>query len=435
MKSARYCAADALIKLRKNGAYSNILLDAILKESGLSAVDKAFTARLFYGVSERELTLEYLVEVYSERKCKRLDTEVLVALEIGLYQLLYMPSVPESAAVNESVALVKQFKKSSAAGMVNAVLRKFIRSGKEITLPKDKYEAMSIKYSCPVWLVRKWIEEYGDDALSILEYSVSRPPVTIRVNTVKITAENLLRRLISSGYSCEYGRVRDSIVLNSAGSIEDMAEYREGLFHVQDISSQLCCHALGVRAGDTILDICAAPGGKSFTLAELSGDKGRILAFDLHENRVRLIHDGAERLGLSSVHASVGDGKEFNPDMPMADKILCDVPCSGLGVISRKPEIKKKSPGDLKNLPQIQYAILENAARYLKRGGDLIYSTCSLSREENDAVVDKFLSEHDEFEGVPFLEREPFGDYKATILPEHFGSDGFFISKIRRKDT
>ena len=210
--------------------------------------------------------------------------------------------------------------------------------------------------------------------------------------------------------------------------------FAQGMFHVQDLASQLCCLALDPQLGDTVLDLCAAPGGKSFTLAELMEDRGQLYAFDLHTNRVKLIAQGAQRLHLQCVHARTGDASLHNPELPQADRVLCDVPCSGLGVIRRKPEIKYKDPAAFTGLPPVQAKILENAAHYVKPGGYLVYSTCTLSRAENDGVVDGFLQQHPEFEGVSFLETlgEPFGNWKVTLHPGCFGSDGFFMAKLKR---
>ncbi len=232
---------------------------------------------------------------------------------------------------------------------------------------------------------------------------------------------------------CENTNIENCLIIKNAGDIEKISAYKEGLFHVQDISSQLCCLALGAKETDIVLDLCAAPGGKTFTIAELMGDKGEIRAFDLHEKRVNLIKVGAERLGITSIIANVGNAKVFDESLPLADKILCDVPCAGFGVTAKKPEIKNKTKEEVAELPRIQYEILENAVKYLKVGGEIIYSTCSLSKDENDDVVEKFLLEHQDFEGISFLEdKEYFGSYKLTVFPRYFNSDGFFIAKFKK---
>lgn len=423
------------MKMEAN-AYSNITLDHALSGSGLEAQDKKFASSLFYGVIERKITLDYMIGIYSAKPLEKISREILQALRIGMYQLKYMTSVPESAAVNESVALTKQIRMVSASGFVNAILRNFIRNGKDFTPPADFHKALSVEYSCPEWLVEKWIAEYGEENIHpLLENTVSRPPVYIRTNPLKISDEKLIDELNKEKITARPTRLEHCLVVENFGRIEDSDAFQRGLFHVQDFSSQLCCKALSPKEGEVLLDVCAAPGGKTYTLAQYMNDCGTALAFDLHEKRVSMIENGAQRLSLYSIKAACGDAKKFNPDLPAADKILCDVPCAGLGVIAKKPEIKYKNPAELKGLPNIQYDILENAAKYLKVGGELVYSTCSLSREENEEVIDKFLFLHDNYEGVPFLGElgEPFGGWKATILPAHFDSDGFFVAKIVRK--
>lgn len=351
---------------------------------------------------------------------------------MGIYQLLYMSSVPESAAVNESVKLTRQIKMQSAGGFVNAVLRNFIRDGKKISFPKDELERLSIEYSCPKWLIDKWNREYGKYALvNILESTIKEQnEFSLRVNTTLISAVDLLKLLIADGITAEQDALlKDCIHVSNAGSPEKWEAYKKGYFHVQDISSQLCCIAVNPQKDDTVLDLCAAPGGKTFTMAELMENQGHIYAFDLHKKRADLIQSGADRLKLTCISAKTGNAKEFNAEIPLVDKILCDVPCAGLGVIGKKPEIKYKDSKELEKLPEIQYAILENAAKYLKLGGELVYSTCSLSLEENDMVIDRFLSEHKNFEGCNVLDKDT---YKLTVFPDDYHGDGFFISKVRR---
>ena len=224
------------------------------------------------------------------------------------------------------------------------------------------------------------------------------------------------------------------LVLSNSGAIEKLESFKNGLFHVQDMSSQLCCMVLNPSETDIVLDLCAAPGGKSFTLAEIMNNNGSIYSCDLHEKRVNLIKNGAERLGITNINFLTNNAKEYNPELPLADKILCDVPCAGLGVISKKPEIKYKSENEISSLPKIQYEIIKTASKYLKIGGELVYSTCSLNKEENDDVIDAFLKENTDYAGVSFLEdiRKSSDGYKMTIFPDDFNSDGFFISKIRR---
>lgn len=435
-KTARQITLEMLVKMSSNNAYSNILLDDTLEKSGLSAQDRKFASALFYGVVERQLTLDIIIDKYSNKPSDKLSCEVRQILRMGFYQLLYMDSVPESAAVNESVLLAKKNKNPAVSGFVNAILRSFLRDDCKIPYTSSKIYNLSLEYSCPQWLITKWIKEYGEDkARVMLETSLGRAPLTVRVNTTKITADELLEKFREEDIIAEkVNMVDDCLEIKSGSGCQNSECYKNGLFHVQDISSQLCCKVLDAKEGETVLDICSAPGGKTFTIAELMNNKGKILAFDLHEKRAQLIWKGAKRLGLDIIKAGVNNGKEFNEKMPVADKILCDVPCSGFGVIRRKPEIKFKDETEFDRLPLVQYDILNTSSKYLKVGGELVYSTCTLSRMENDEVIEKFLENNPDFEKciIPEISGVVFNDYKATLTPDIINSDGFFISKIRR---
>ena len=436
MSNARLVVLKLLTKLDKNLSYSNILLDDCLSKSQLDYQDKKFASALFYGVLERRITLDAVIKSYSSRPADKLNIEVRNILRMGIYQLCYMDSVPDSAAVDESVKLAKKNKNPAVSGFVNGLLRAFIRDEKKLPKGKNKLEATSIEYSCPLWLVEKWNKEYGREVLeAMLKTSFGQPPTTVKANTLSYDLNDIIKSLNEDGFRSEKNSVvKDALNIFGSGSIENTQAYKNGLVHVQDMASQLCCKAVDPEAGDTVVDICSAPGGKTFTMAELMENKGRVLAFDLHENRVKLIRSGAERLGLSIVSAQTNNGKVFNENIPQADRVLCDVPCSGLGVIRRKPEIKYKNPEDFENLPKIQYEILETSSGYVKIGGVLVYSTCTVSKAENDEVVDKFLENHKEF--VPCALGKDFpchgDDSRITITPDKFNSDGFFIAKFTR---
>ena len=437
MADPRLTVVKMLMKMDSSEAYSNLLLDHVFSESDLSERDKAFAAALFYGVLERRLTLDYIIEKNSKIPFAKLDPAAVVILRTGLYQLLYMDSVPESAAVNESVKLCKKLKCFSAQGFVNGMLRSFIRGGKKISyLGLEPEKRLSVEYSCPQWLTEKLVREYGTDfAVRALKASVGMPPVYARVNKLKTTTEKLLAELSKHRIkAAAYPGLDNCIKLEKSGDIEKCAPFRQGLFHVQDISSQLCCLTLRPVVNETVLDVCAAPGGKSFTLAELMENNGRLYSMDLHDMRVGLIEDGAARLGIKMITAMQNDASKFNGELPQADRVLCDVPCSGLGVIRRKPEIKFKSAGDFEGLPEIQYQILETSARYVKPGGTLVYSTCTLSRAENDEVAGRFAAAHPEF--LPIVQPVPYagaaGEPMRTYCPDENGGDGFFTASFRR---
>lgn len=434
MADARSTVVKLLLKMESGSAYSNILLDSALDESGLSERDRAFAAALFYGVTERKMTLDFIIDQYCTMALK---PEVRAILRLGIYQILYMKSVPDSAAVNESVKLCKRMKQFGAAGLVNGMLRNFLRKEKYVDYSAlEPVERLAMEFSAPHWIARKFLEEYGEDnARKALAASVGAPPLYARVNTTKVTDEELADKLRREGVAAQiYPRLAGCVRIEKTGDIERLEAFKEGLFHIQDVSSQLCCHTLRPIVNETVLDICAAPGGKSFTLAELMGNNGRVISMDLYEQRVGLIQKGAERLGLKIVEGRVNNASRFNEALPQADRVLCDVPCSGLGVIRRKPEIKYKGESEFEELPRLQKAILDISSGYVKVGGTLVYSTCTLSRAENDEVAEEFVASHPDFS--PIVQPIPYTDaensYKRTFFPEEDGGDGFFTASFRR---
>ena len=430
MTDPRYLAVKLLDKTFSGGSYSNLQLDSGLKASDLDDRGKKLCSAVYYGVIERRLTLDHIIGGLSSRPIAKLDSIILNILRCGIYQIMYMDSVPDNAAVNESVALAKKFRKTSASGMVNAVLRNFIRSGKEIKLPKNSAEAMSVKYSAPAELVKSLTDDYGaEKAEEFLKNSLEKSVTYLRLNALLCNEKVFYEAL--GGIKAE--KLRECCYTVESGDLTATEAFRKGYFHVQGLASQFCCEALAPTEQDRVLDICAAPGGKTFTMAELMNGKGEIYAFDLHEKRAELIRRGAERLGLTNIKAAAGDATVFDPDLPKFTKILCDVPCSGLGVIGSKPEIKYKNISDFAGLPDIQYKIVCNALNYLEEGGTLVYSTCTVRKAENEEVCERLLREHPELEAVelPEMLGENFGTM-ATLMPPKFGS-GFFIAKFRKK--
>ena len=436
MENSRAFTVKLLSKLEKNSSYSNILLSDALEKSRLDEREKKFASALFYGVLERRITLDEIILSLLKNPKNKLNEDIRNILRTALYQLIYMDSVPDSAAVDEAVKLAKKSRNPSAPGFVNGLLREFIRRDKKLPVKKNHLEQLAVDYSAPLWLVKKWNEEYGEKICKImLESSLGAAPVVVKANTLRLSLNEIISVLAGDDCKCEIvdsTLAKDALIVKG-GALEKTNAYKAGLVHAQDLSCQLCCKALDVKPGDTVLDLCAAPGGKTFTIAELMENKGRVLAFDLHENRVRLISEGAKRLGLSCVETDTGDAKKFNSGLPLADRVLCDVPCSGLGVIRRKPEIKYKNPEDFERLPEIQLEILKNASKYVKPMGRLVYSTCTLSKAENEEIVEKFLEENSGFELVslpyPLESKEKY----VTITPDKFGSDGFFIAGFVRK--
>ncbi len=417
-----------LLRLEEDGGYSNILLDNELQKHDLDFRQRAFATALFYGVIERRITLDYYISKLSKTKIQKLSKAILNILRMGIYQIEFMDSVPDSAAVNESVILARKNQNPRLSGFVNGVLRSFIREKDSINLPSDMPDRLSVLYSCPKPLISKLCSEYGDEAAEgFLKNSLDPAKVFIRTNTLKTDAKTLLSKLEAEGVKadrCDF----DENALIVSGSIFSSSAFSNGLFYVQDYSSQLAAKLLGAESGERILDLCSAPGGKAFTIALEMRGVGEIVACDLYKHKVSLIKDGAKRLGIDIINARVNDASVYNESLGQFDRVLCDVPCSGFGIIKRKPEIKYKPLEKTKDLPRIQRNILKNAALYLKPGGVLIYSTCTLSRAENEEVIEDFLKRNTDY--IPVNEFD--GGFTKTVMPEHFGSDAFFISKIRR---
>lgn len=437
MKNARQTAFEILSKIQKDSSYSNLTVDSALASSELSDADSAFISALVYGVLERSYTLDYQLTLNLKQPLKKLKPQVLTVLRLGVYQILFMDKVPDSAAVNESVKLVKSNGCSFAASLVNAVLRNVSRNG--LSLPDESDEAAyySVKFSFPEELVRFWIKHYGlQNAVGIMSSCVGRPPLTVRVNTLKTQKEKLADILRAENIDVACSDIDNSLSLGKCGSIEKLDAFADGLFHVQDNASQLCAAALAPESGDTVIDLCAAPGGKSFTLAQMMNNTGKIIACDIHNHRLELIRQGAARLGVTNIECRCNDASEYSAQLPLADKVLCDVPCSGLGIVRRKPEIRNKPLDELKSLPPLQLQILETASRYVKNGGRLVYSTCALNPNENEKVCRSFLASHTDFKvkTPDFLPDSTFiRDGFVTLMPHINDTDGFFIAVFERK--
>ena len=411
MKNARLSAFDMLYDIIYGGAYSNIVL-----EKGLKAVeskDKGFVSRLVYGVIERRLSLDYAINKFLNGKTK---PKVKILLYIGAYQVLYMDKIPDAAAVYETVSLCDNIGLSYYKKLINAVLHRIIDYKTEF----DSIDDLSIKYSCPQHLINMWTKMYGEEnVLDILESINNRPPVFAIPNSKYVDAEELYYELFSAGIDCEI--FNDVVKINSSFDLSGLKAFNDGLFYIEDYSSYSCAKALGAKSDDVVLDLCSAPGGKAFTIAQ-SG--ATVYAYDIYEHRVELIKKSAQRLGLNNIITGINDALIYNANIPFADRIICDVPCSGFGIIRRKPEIRYKNLDDIKELPQIQYNILFTSSRYLKSGGVIIYSTCTLNKKENEQVVDRFLNDNTDFSLVE----------SKTVFPTKNGGDGFFYSILKKKN-
>lgn len=438
--NVRRVAVSALSRWERDGKYINLEVDATLDRTDLTGPDRALAAAIIYGVSERKLTLDYEIERLSERKIRDFDEVTLAALRAGLYQIFYMDRVPNHAAVNETVDAVPK----KSRGLVNAVLRRAIREGGEPKIPSikegkedSKVRHYELLYSVPAWIISSWMKDYGEeDAVGLLKSANSQPKVTLRVNTVKITRDELAARFLKDGIETKNIPFADDMLELSGGvKITELYGFDEGYFFVQDPASRLCSMALGAMPGETVADVCAAPGGKSFSIAVDMKNEGKLYSYDLHENKVRLIRRGAERLGINIIDAKANDGtKPEEALFGKCDRVLCDVPCSGLGVIAKKPDIRYKEEKDVSRLPEVGYAILSASTKLLKAGGVLVYSTCTTRCAENEDVRERFLSEHPDF--IPYFpENFPIKAEGAqiTLMPHKHGTDGFYIAGFKKK--
>ncbi len=426
----RLLCVRTLIRAAETKSYGNLALNSALQKVHADPRDAALCTAVFQGVTERRITLDACIAAHSKRKPEQLDLPVLYVLRCGIYELLYLHT-PESAVVNLWTEATKKLKKTSASGMVNAVLRGFLRGGKQIPMPEDAKAAMSVQSSVPQPLIDALIQDYDADTVrAFLEDALEVPPIYVRRNPLAGSENAFLQQIAAAPVS----GIPHAFVLERGA--HSAAKQAGNIMHVQDLASQLCCLALDPQPGETILDVCAAPGGKTFTAAELMQDQGHVYAYDLHENRVSLIRKGAAALGLQSVTAQTGDAR--TTDKPAADRVLCDVPCSGYGVIRRKPEIRYKDLAETEALPEIQFQILEAAAKAVKPGGVLVYSTCTVLKRENEAVVRRFLDAHPAFvpekpwQDLPAL--AGYGQEMTTLFPAMLGSDGFFLAKLRKSD-
>ncbi len=425
----RALTLDLLIKAQKSEQYSNIALDKALEASLLSPADKRLAAMLFYGVTERKITLDYRISQLSSRPVEQIDNHTLNALRIGLYQLMFTDKIPAHAAINETVSLCPR----KTSGFVNGILRAHTRTP-QMSFPdenSDTVKYLSVKYSVGEPLCRRFLDIFGKDKTESLLKSIGcPPPTTLRVNTLKCDRNSLAEKIDGATPTelSPHG-------LRVKGAVRELFGFDTGLFFVQDEASQICVEALDAKEGMTMLDICACPGSKSFGAAINMKNTGDVHCFDLHAKKLSLIVSGAERLGLNNISVKEQDGRcQLDEFIGKADRVLCDVPCSGFGVLSKKPELRYKDPAVSDGLPDIQLAILSNACNYVKSGGILVYSTCTVFPEENEKNVERFLSAHTDFSLTPFS----VGQLDAkkgyvTLLPDEYPTDGFFIAKMTRK--
>ena len=434
--NARECALSVLVACRRSGAWADAALKAQLSKCALSAPDAALCSRIVYGVMQNELLLNWYLGAYCTQKLDHLQPPLADILRIGAYQILFLDKVPDHAAVSESVELCRTNGRAAASGLVNAVLRKVVQNkGSLPALPQDTLSRLSIAYSHPQWLVERLLTLLGaEETAQFLRIDNEAAPMTAQVNPLKTNADALVRELSGEGIAAvPHEWVPDCLELSGTGDLTTLAAFYQGRFTVQDAAAKLVTCAAGFQKGQRVLDVCAAPGGKSFAAAFVMENEGHILSCDLHENKLKRIREGAQRLGITCIETACADGRVFRSEWSgQFDVVICDVPCSGLGIIRKKPDIRYKSPDEFTALPEIQRAILSNSARYVKAGGVLVYSTCTILPDENEQVTDAFLLAHPSFAYEDFT--LPNGDTAGhfTLWPQRSGTDGFYLSRMRR---
>lgn len=444
MMNERKIVIEILYDIFRDNAYTNLALNkAFKKHLSLSQEQKNLVSELVCGVTERKITLDYIISSFSSIKINKISLNVLNVLRSGVYQLLFLDRIPASAAVNESVKLAKTYGGQRSTGFVNAVLRNIERNKGNLAFPKDKIEFLSVYYSYPQKLTNLLVNKFGYEFCEDLFESFNkRFPLTVRCNTLKTTPEKLVDELSSCGAKADF-YVNDrfmnldyALEVSNIKNLEKINPFTDGKFYVQDISTMLTTEALNPQKGDLVIDVCAAPGGKTTHIAEKMMNTGKILAFDIYEHRLELINENLKRLGITNCDTCIADSTVLNEKyINSADRVLVDAPCSGLGIIGKKPDIKyQRTPEDIEALAETGFTILSNASRYVKPGGTLVYSTCTIIDTENEDVVNRFL----ESCGGEFS-LEPLNIVKAenpgyiTLYPNVDGVDGFFICKLKKR--
>ena len=442
-KTVREAALDVLVKIEKNQAYSHLLLNDTRKKAGLDRRDSALLTEIVYGTIQRKLTLDFYLQPLIKKDLKKLDTWVLVLLRLSIYQMVYLDRVPERAVVHEAVTIAKNNGHKGISGMVNGVLRGFQRAERpSFEDIQDPIERLSIETSHPVWLLKRWISQYGQEETRAMCIENLLPaPVSMRVNQTKTTRDDLLLQLEKEGIEAKPAELTSEGIIIEKGPVFETEAYLQGLMTAQDESSMMVALALSPEPGMDVLDTCAAPGGKTTHLAEQMNNQGSVLALDLHPQKVKLIQQQAKRLSLSIIKAEAMDARKLVDHKELYDRVLVDAPCTGFGVLKRKPDIKwAKSERDVTQIATIQADILAAASTCVKKDGLLVYSTCTVDKAENEETIQAFIQNNPDFSlDETISERLPkhivskrLNQGMLTVLPQDYQSDGFFITALRR---
>lgn len=445
MDKARETAMKILHEVHENGAYANVALVQQLRQARLSEIDRRFVTELVYGAVKAGDTLDWMLRRYVNRPLSKIPPMVRDILRLGLYQIFFMDKVPASAACNESVELTKRYGHAGTVKFVNAVLRTAVREPEKAAFPEGRGKAaehLALRSQHPQWLVKRWIREFGyEETERLCAFDNEQAVLSLRANTLKTTRENLSDILAEEGAAVKYSEwAPEGLLCVQHGSLDAMSSLQEGLFQVQDESSMQVAYVVDPQPGEFIIDACSAPGGKTTHMAALMKNEGRILAGDIYEHKLVRIAENAERLGIDIIETKLLDAREIGGlYAKQADRVLVDAPCSGLGVLRRKPDARwKKTPELLQELPGLQLAILKSAAAAVKPGGILVYSTCTIAREENAAVVEAFLAAQQDFvleDTGEFLPLQKRAEKLVQLYPQRDGTDGFFIARMKRKET
>ncbi|MGM9986569.1 MAG: 16S rRNA (cytosine(967)-C(5))-methyltransferase RsmB [Bacillaceae bacterium] len=446
MKKVREVALDCILAVHKNGAYSNLLLNNEINKSNLNGKDIALLTELVYGTIQNETLLNYYLDPFFKNP-KKVEPWVRYLLQLSFYQMILLEKIPDRAVIFEAVEIAKKRGHKGISSMVNGVLRSLQRNGHRSTEEiKDEAMRISVETSHPLWLVKEWITQYGvETTRRICEINLTPPVATARVNVMKTSVAEMMDVLREKGFDVEEGDLSQDAIKLLKGNIAKTSEYEQGYVSIQDESSMLVARALGVKEGQSVLDTCAAPGGKTSHIAELLHNTGKVMSFDLHKHKAKLIRQQVERLGLTNVEVGTCDARKITTAVgeQKFDRILIDAPCSGLGVIRRKPDIKwSKTKEDVLKLVEIQKEILNEVSSCLKDNGILVYSTCTIEKDENEEVINHFLQTHPNFElDMTLSERMPnvlvdsgaVKNGQIQVLPSMFGTDGFYIACLRKK--
>jgi len=439
MASAREIAVQALMAHRKRGAWSEIVLHNLIEKAELSGRDAALAGKLCFGVLQNRSLLDFYLGQFCHTPVEKLEPKILDILRVAVYQMVFLTRIPSRAAVDEAVKMAKRAN-PKAAGLVNAVLRRISEQLENLPEPPkgDLASYLSIKYSHPRWLVERFLEILGDTgAEALLSANNADVPVYAQINTLQTDIGQVEQALIEQDIHVQrHPWLADCLILTNTGPLECLKPFRDGDMYIQDPAARLAVLASAPQPGTSVWDACAAPGGKSFAAAIHMGNKGKLIASDIQEKKLARIESGASRLGISILSTRTADARTVDMgDMAPFDTVLADVPCSGLGIIRKKPEIRDKTPGEIARLPEIQLAILQGAARWVAPGGVLLYATCTILPEENGGVIAAFLAETKNFVCEAFSLPGEIGNVpegQITLYPHIHGTDGFFLCKLRR---